>query len=63
MSEDRRTGSQGDSSDQDRARESRPRRPYTSPSLVEYGSIARLTHTGGSTAREGATPRVRTGCL
>lgn len=63
MTDDRRTGSRGDSADHDRARESGPRRPYTSPSLVEYGSIARLTHTGGSTAREGGTPRVRTGCL
>jgi hypothetical protein len=63
MSEDRRTGSQGNSSDLDRAKRSSPRRPYTTPSLVEYGSIARLTHTGGSTAREGSTPRVRAGCL
>jgi hypothetical protein len=61
MSEDRR--SQGQSSDHDGAREPKARRPYTSPSLVEYGSIARLTHTGGSTAKEGTTPRVKSGCL
>ena len=24
-----------------------PRRPYTAPELVEYGSVAKLTQTGG----------------
>lgn len=44
-------------------RDGKPRRPYKSPSVTEYGSIARLTHFGGSTAKEGATPKVRKGCL
>ena len=39
------------------------RRPYRAPSLVEYGSIARLTHSGGSTVKEGAVPSMNHGCL
>ena len=45
------------------ARQDRQRRPYKAPTLVEYGSIARLTHSGGSTAREGAVPRMAMSCL
>lgn len=32
--------------------ESRPRRPYRSPSLIEYGSVRRLTRSGGATRIE-----------
>jgi hypothetical protein len=39
------------------------RRPYKTPAITEYGSIARLTHTGGSTAKEGGSSKVRAGCL
>ena len=35
----------------------RTRRPYARPELVEYGSIARLTHTGGSTTTEAGVPK------
>jgi hypothetical protein len=41
----------------------RAKRKYKTPALTEYGSIARLTHTGGSSAREGAQPLMRPGCL
>jgi hypothetical protein len=34
----------------------RVRRPYERPALVEYGSIARLTRSGGSSVMEGPTP-------
>jgi hypothetical protein len=37
-------------------------RPYKAPTLVEYGSIARLTHSGGSTKKEGSVPAMK-GCL
>lgn len=39
------------------------RRPYASPQLREYGSIARLTHTGGSTNSEFGVPRMKKSCL
>ena len=39
------------------------RRTYHAPVLVEYGSIARLTHTNGTTVREGGNPRTRATCL
>jgi hypothetical protein len=29
-----------------------PRRPYVSPELVEYGSVAKLTQTGGMTSTD-----------
>ena len=29
-----------------------PRRPYASPELIEYGSIAKLTQSGGRTRNE-----------
>lgn len=61
MNEDRMKAT-GQPSEQERASK-RTRRPYSAPSVIEYGSIARLTHTGGSTAMEGGTPRVRIGCL
>jgi hypothetical protein len=38
------------------------RRPYTTPSLVEYGSIAKLTQSGGHTATEFGNPKKKV-CL
>ena len=61
MSEER-TNPQNQPPPPERAGE-RKRRPYSTPTLIEYGSIARLTHTGGSTAKEGGTSKVRAGCL
>jgi len=31
---------------------SRPRRPYATPELIEYGTVAKLTQTGGETAHD-----------
>jgi hypothetical protein len=31
---------------------SRPRRPYAAPELIEYGTVAKLTQTGGQTAHD-----------
>jgi hypothetical protein len=33
------------------------RRPWTAPELTEYGSVAKLTQSGGSTAMEQGVPR------
>lgn len=44
-------------------RERAERRPYARPVLTEYGSIARLTHTGGSTAKEFGVPKMKINCL
>jgi hypothetical protein len=41
----------------------RDRRPYTAPALVRYGSIAKLTQTGGSTSSEGTVPAKAMMCL
>lgn len=41
----------------------RVRRPYQPPTLTEYGSVARLTRTGGSTFSEFGVPRMRKRCL
>jgi hypothetical protein len=30
----------------------RPRRPYVAPELIEYGTVAKLTQTGGQTAQD-----------
>lgn len=36
------------------------RRPYSRPTLVEYGSVAKLTQSGGNTVVEhGATKKAR----
>ena len=32
------------------------KRKYHTPILTEYGSVAKLTHSGGSTTSEGPTP-------
>jgi hypothetical protein len=58
MSDQERTAAAKPSRD----REKQPR-PYKAPALVEYGSIARLTHSGGSTVREGSVPTMNMGCL
>jgi hypothetical protein len=31
----------------------RPRKPYTTPTLVEYGSVVKLTQAGGLSAADG----------
>jgi hypothetical protein len=36
-----------------------PRRPYTPPRLTEYGSIAKLTRSQGSTIPEGLRPHMQ----
>ena len=38
------------------------RRPYSKPKVQEYGSIAKLTQSGGSTKPEGGTKKSG-GCL
>lgn len=38
---------------------SRPVQRYERPSLIEYGGIAKLTQSGGSTRREGGVPVMR----
>jgi hypothetical protein len=35
------------------------RRPYQRPVLTEYGSISKLTRSGGATRSESASPRMR----
>ena len=42
-------------------REKSKRRPYTKPKLLEYGSVAKLTQSGGSTTSEPAPKMKR--CL
>lgn len=40
------------------------RRPYQKPVLTEYGSISKLTRSGGKTRSEGGSPKSRAmGCL
>lgn len=39
--------------------EAASRRPYTCPRLVEYGSIAKLTQSQGSTLPEGGRPHMQ----
>ncbi|HEY2907349.1 MAG TPA: lasso RiPP family leader peptide-containing protein [Vicinamibacterales bacterium] len=39
------------------------RRPYSAPSLVQYGSVAKLTQSGGSTSAEGTVPAKSMMCL
>jgi hypothetical protein len=31
---------------------SQPRRPYVAPELIEYGTVAKLTQTGGMTSTD-----------
>lgn len=39
-----------------------PKRPYAKPRLQEYGSVAKLTQSGGSTMAESGVPLMRS-CL
>jgi hypothetical protein len=39
-----------------------PRKRYTKPRLQEYGHVAKLTQSGGSTKSEGGNPMAK-GCL
>lgn len=41
----------------------RQRRLYSRPALVEYGSVAKLTQTGGSTNNEGSVIAKKMQCL
>lgn len=43
----------------DREGEPSTRRPYQRPVLTEYGSISKLTRSGGATRTESASPRRR----
>jgi hypothetical protein len=40
----------------DEAKPTRDRRPWETPQLIEYGSVAKLTQSGGSTAKETGVP-------
>lgn len=62
MSDEKRNRTRKESPEK-RASGRGPRRPYKKPKITEYGSIARLTHGGGSTAKEGNTPKIKAGCL
>jgi hypothetical protein len=46
-----------DSNSVDAAKPAQDRRPWETPQLIEYGSVAKLTQSGGSTAKEGNNPR------
>ena len=35
------------------------RRPYAKPKLLEYGSVAKLTQSGGSTTTENVSPKMK----
>ena len=48
-----------DDSEQPRPAAAQPRRPYVAPRLVEYGSIAKLTQSQGSTLPEGGRPNMQ----
>jgi hypothetical protein len=41
------------------APQSAPKKPWVQPELVQYGSVAQLTQTGGSTRNEANVPRNR----
>ncbi|MGE3277962.1 MAG: lasso RiPP family leader peptide-containing protein [Vicinamibacterales bacterium] len=40
-----------------------PKRPYTRPVLTEYGSISKLTQSGGATRVESGVPSMKMNCL
>lgn len=42
---------------------STPRRPYSTPSLVEYGSVSKLTQTGTGTGTDGGSAGKSMMCL
>ena len=39
------------------------RRDYSPPTIIEYGSVAKLTRSGGSTQFEGTIPAKKQMCL
>jgi hypothetical protein len=45
------------------AKAPRERHPWETPRLIEYGSVAKLTQSGGSTAKEGGVPTGMKKCL
>ena len=44
---------------EDGAPDSPPKKPYTAPRLTTYGTIEKLTKTGGATTRDGTGGRKR----
>jgi hypothetical protein len=40
----------------DETKPAHDRRPWETPKLIEYGSVAKLTQGGGSTAKESSVP-------
>ena len=52
-----------DSTSVDAAKQAHDRRPWETPQLIEYGSVAKLTQSGGSTAKESGVPAKKMGCL
>ncbi len=58
-------GSDGDDQLADRRADDRAtaRRPYVTPELVEYGTVAKLTQTGGQTVQDFFTFRRMMTCL
>ena len=45
------------------ARDRGHKRPYAAPRLTEYGSVAKLTQTGGSLQADGGSSFKRAACL
>ncbi|MGE0040493.1 MAG: lasso RiPP family leader peptide-containing protein [Vicinamibacterales bacterium] len=39
------------------------KRPYVRPTLIEYGSISKLTQSGGATRVESGVPSMKMNCL
>ena len=39
------------------------KKAYTSPKLIEYGNVSKLTMTKGQTNTEGGIPNMRLACL
>ena len=50
-----------DNSSEQPAASSSSRREWTTPELTEYGSVAKLTQSGGSTVKESGVPRAKMG--
>ena len=44
-------------------REEGRKRPYATPTLIEYGSVAKLTQTGGSLQADGGSSFKMSSCL
>ena len=45
-----------DSTSDDAAKPAHDRRRWETPQLIEYGSVAKLTQSGGSTVKESGVP-------